>query len=158
MSKQELKQKGFTIIEVVLVLAIAALIFLMVFIALPALQRNQRDQARRTVQGKVASAVTTYQSNRRGQQPTEGKALAPYADGVQKGTTSDGSLENASYTLKVAAWASGETKGAADTTTIQVYTGAKCDANGEFAIAGTAKQAAVLIGLENANATVCQDV
>ncbi|OYX35483.1 hypothetical protein B7Z00_05080, partial [Candidatus Saccharibacteria bacterium 32-50-10] len=37
MSKQELKQKGFTIIEVVLVLAIAALIFLMVFIALPAL-------------------------------------------------------------------------------------------------------------------------
>jgi prepilin-type N-terminal cleavage/methylation domain-containing protein len=36
-------KKGFTIIEVVLVLAIAALIFLMVFSALPALQRNQRD-------------------------------------------------------------------------------------------------------------------
>ena len=35
--------KGLTIIEVVLVLAIAGLIFLMVFIALPALQRNQRD-------------------------------------------------------------------------------------------------------------------
>ena len=37
------KQQGFTIIEVVLVLAIAGLIFLMVFIALPTLQRNQRD-------------------------------------------------------------------------------------------------------------------
>ena len=34
---------GFTIIEVVLVLAIAGLIFLMVFIALPVLQRSQRD-------------------------------------------------------------------------------------------------------------------
>ena len=34
MSRQELKQKGFTIIEVVLVLAIAALIFLMVFVDL----------------------------------------------------------------------------------------------------------------------------
>ena len=31
---------GFTIIEVVLVLAIAGLIFLMVFIALPAIQRS----------------------------------------------------------------------------------------------------------------------
>ncbi len=49
MSRQQLKEKGFTIIEVVLVLAIAALIFLMVFIALPALQRNQRDTARKTV-------------------------------------------------------------------------------------------------------------
>ena len=36
-------KKGFTIIEVVLVLAIAGLIFLMVFLALPALQRSQRD-------------------------------------------------------------------------------------------------------------------
>ena len=36
-------KKGFTIIEVVLVLAIAGLIFLMVFIALPALQRSQRN-------------------------------------------------------------------------------------------------------------------
>ena len=41
------KEKGFTIIEVVLVLAIAGLIFVMVFIALPALQRGQRDQQRR---------------------------------------------------------------------------------------------------------------
>ena len=38
---------GFTIIEVVLVLAIAGLIFLMVFIALPTLQRSQRDTQRR---------------------------------------------------------------------------------------------------------------
>ena len=42
MNKHKQKQ-GFTIIEVVLVLAIAALIFLMVFMALPALQRSQRD-------------------------------------------------------------------------------------------------------------------
>lgn len=41
------KTQGFTIIEVVLVLAIAGLIFLMVFIALPALQRSQRDTQRR---------------------------------------------------------------------------------------------------------------
>ena len=34
---------AFTIIEVVLISSITGLIFLMVFIALPALQRSQRD-------------------------------------------------------------------------------------------------------------------
>ena len=39
--KKQLKDaKGFTIIEVALVLAIAGLIFLVVFLALPALQRS----------------------------------------------------------------------------------------------------------------------
>jgi prepilin-type N-terminal cleavage/methylation domain-containing protein len=34
------RQQGFTIIEVLIVLAIAALILLIVFLAVPALQRN----------------------------------------------------------------------------------------------------------------------
>ena len=45
-----LKQKnisGFSIIEVVIVLAIAGLIFVIVFMAVPALQRIQRDQHRK---------------------------------------------------------------------------------------------------------------
>ena len=46
MKKHKLYE-GFTIIEVVLVLAIAGLIFLMVFLALPALQRSQRDTQRK---------------------------------------------------------------------------------------------------------------
>ena len=59
-------EKGFTIIEVVLVLAIAGLIFLMVFIALPALQRSQRDQARRNDASTVAAAVQTFKGNNNG--------------------------------------------------------------------------------------------
>jgi len=66
------KIKGFTIIEVVLVLAIAALIFLMVFIALPALQAGQRDTARKQDVGTVASQITNYTSNNRGSFPTAG--------------------------------------------------------------------------------------
>ena len=54
---------GFTIIEVVLVLAIAGLIFLMVFVALPSLQRSQRDAQRRQDVSKVASAVTNWLAN-----------------------------------------------------------------------------------------------
>ena len=57
------KKQGFTIIEVVLVLAIAGLIFLMVFVALPALQRSQRDTARRNDMSRVDTALIQYQTN-----------------------------------------------------------------------------------------------
>ncbi len=62
-------KKGFTIIEVVLVLAIAGLIFLMVFIALPALQRSQRNTRRRQDMARILSAVNDYQSNNNGKSP-----------------------------------------------------------------------------------------
>lgn len=60
---------GFTIIEVVLVLAIAGLIFMMVFVALPALQKSQRDTARKSDVSAVASLVESYSSNNRGSLP-----------------------------------------------------------------------------------------
>ena len=62
-------KKGFTIIEVVLVLAIAGLIFLMVFIALPALQRSQRNTQRADDLSRVLTAVNAYQSNNNGKTP-----------------------------------------------------------------------------------------
>ena len=62
-------KKGFTIIELVLVLAIGGLIFLMVFIALPALQRSQRNTQRRNDIDRVMSALAEYQSNNSGQLP-----------------------------------------------------------------------------------------
>lgn len=62
-------KRGFTIIEVVLVLAIAGLIFLMVFIALPALQRSQRDTQRNNDISRFMTAVTQFQSNNRGKVP-----------------------------------------------------------------------------------------
>ena len=65
------KEKGFTIIEVVLVLAIAALIFLMVFIALPALQRSQRDTQRKNDVARVQTAIQSYQSNNRNALPAD---------------------------------------------------------------------------------------
>ncbi len=69
-------KQGFTIIEVVLVLAIAGLIFLMVFVALPSLQRSQRDTARRNDMSRVDTALTQYmtnhQSSKNGHLPAEG--------------------------------------------------------------------------------------
>ena len=63
------KKSGFTIIEVVLVLAIAGLIFLMVFIALPALQRSQRDTQREEDMSRAQTAVVSFQKVNRGRTP-----------------------------------------------------------------------------------------
>jgi prepilin-type N-terminal cleavage/methylation domain-containing protein len=70
--------KGFTIIEVVLVLAIAGLIFLVVFLALPALQRGQRDTARKQDLGRFMSQLTAYQSNNQGQLPGSWTSTSPF--------------------------------------------------------------------------------
>jgi prepilin-type N-terminal cleavage/methylation domain-containing protein len=59
-------QKGFTIIEVLIVLAIAGLIMLIVFLAVPALQRNQRNNARNADASRWAAAVSECLSNRNG--------------------------------------------------------------------------------------------
>ena len=62
MERYKTKQ-GFTIIEVVLVLAIAGLIFLMVFVAFPALQRNQRDAQRRQDIANFSSNLKNARAN-----------------------------------------------------------------------------------------------
>lgn len=83
MTKINSNKKGFTIIEVVLVLAIAGLIFMMVFIALPALQRSQRDTQRSNDVARVQTALNNYQANNRGAIPTDGVYIA----GHEKPTT-----------------------------------------------------------------------
>lgn len=75
-------EKGFTIIEVALVLAIGALIFLVVFLAVPALQRNQRNDARKRDISNVVEAVTNYNSNN----PTTGLSETGYPYDMSSGT------------------------------------------------------------------------
>ena len=61
------QSEGFTIIEVLIVLAIAGLIMLIVFLAVPALQRNSRNNGRNSDASRIAAAVNECVSNRNGQ-------------------------------------------------------------------------------------------
>ncbi len=63
------KQEGFTIIEVLIVLAIAGLILLIVFLAVPALQRNSRNTQRKTDVSAILGAVAEYGNNNNGVLP-----------------------------------------------------------------------------------------
>lgn len=86
MNMQNIKQeKGFTIIEVVLVLAIAGLIFLMVFVALPSLQKGQRDAQRKQDLARISTQITSYVSNTRGAVPDDADSLGSFVRGYLKG-------------------------------------------------------------------------
>lgn len=62
--------KGFTIIEVMIVLAIAGLIILIVLLAVPALQRNGRNTAIKNDASAVTAGIAEFQSNNDGIGPT----------------------------------------------------------------------------------------
>jgi prepilin-type N-terminal cleavage/methylation domain-containing protein len=64
--------KGFTIIEVMIVLAIAGLIMVIVFFAIPQLQRNQRDNSRQSTTSRLKAELETYASNNQGLYPFAG--------------------------------------------------------------------------------------
>lgn len=147
------KQEGFTIIEVVLVLAIAGLIFLMVFIALPALQRGQRDTARRNDVSTVAAAVNTYRTNNKGVLPTT-------AGQVQGNIETLNQYANTDVTVNT----TNPATATASVTSIVVYNTRKCGTVSGATVtlaAGTTRGAAVVTGLENNGTTVqgfCQDI
>jgi prepilin-type N-terminal cleavage/methylation domain-containing protein len=71
-------ERGFTLIEIVIVLGIASLIILIVLQAVTAAQRSQRDAARKQEGGQVASLLEQYASNNDGKYPATLDLLAVY--------------------------------------------------------------------------------
>lgn len=61
--KKHLGKNGFTVIEVVLVMAIAGLIFMAIFLTLPALQRMARDNERRLAVDHVLAQLDVFKGN-----------------------------------------------------------------------------------------------
>ena len=173
---KDIKDKqGFTIIEVVLVLAIAGLIFLMVFIALPQLQRAQRDTQRRSDMARAATAVTQYQTNNNGKVPMATGAdadtfITNYLGGADGFTDPDGTP----YTIKFGTFVSGGSQPswgitaasgeagsagyvpASDTThTVFMYNKAKCKGE-EVELSSNSNDYAILYKLEGSG-VYCQD-
>ena len=64
------RESGFTIVEVMIVLAIAGLVLAIVFIAVPALQRNSRNTQRRSDLANLRAQVDTWVSNNGGKIPS----------------------------------------------------------------------------------------
>ncbi len=81
MRVKQQSDKGFTIIEVVLVLAIAAMILAMVFFALPSLQKSRRDTQRKSDLGRMLAQLESYAGNNSGNYPAASAAGMTNAGG-----------------------------------------------------------------------------
>ncbi len=102
------REQGFTIIEVLIVLAIAGLIILIVFLAVPALQRNSRNTQYKEQASNYVAAVSEWMNNNNGSPPSTDAQVAeinalsadgPLAEptsivtGAQTGTPNIGVME-----------------------------------------------------------------
>jgi prepilin-type N-terminal cleavage/methylation domain-containing protein len=140
MSLQQLKKKseGFTIIEVLIVLAIAGLIMVIVFIAVPALQRSQRNEARNNDARLITNAVNECLSNRNGV-TTSCDAFSATE------VVLPSNLNQVTTASFAAAWGT--------TTAATVSYASQCAADGNSVVGGSARQYAVKYQVEAGSGT-----
>jgi prepilin-type N-terminal cleavage/methylation domain-containing protein len=145
---QKRKEGGFTIIEVLIVLAIAGLIMLVVFLAVPALQRNSRNTQRKNDVSGLLGAVSEYVNNNGGALPpgTDASAVTSL---VKLGYYSTGEVSLATG-AQSAVGTSAES--------VRIVKGAKCGTSGA-AVAGSSRQIAAQYTYETSGglAATCQD-
>lgn len=148
---------GFTLIEVMIVLAIAGLILLVVFLAVPALQRNARNTQRREDAGNILSAASEYIANNNGSLPAVQADLgtgstATLGTGTGVNTVSINLGYYDASKVSVAAYASGLTT---TVDTITIVRGATCSGNTVTNTDASARNLAVIYTLEK-NVTQCR--
>jgi prepilin-type N-terminal cleavage/methylation domain-containing protein len=152
MKKLQKEQKGFTIIEVLIVLAIAGLILLIVFLAVPALQRNSRNTQRKNDVSALLGAVNEYTSNHNGTlPPATSDVLANAKLGYYAGAgTAQGQIN-----LTTSGVATLGTTAADDR--VIIAEGQKC--SGSTTVAGSARQVAAVYQIETSGTptVTCQD-
>ena len=85
MLKDTKNQAGFTIVEVMIVLAIAGLVLAIVFIAVPALQRNSRNTQRRSDLANLRAQFDTWIGNNGGKTP-KGTAVSDGLNSIVNST------------------------------------------------------------------------
>ena len=145
---QKSKEEGFTIIEVLIVLAIAGLILLVVFLAVPALQRNSRNTSLKNDVSNVLGGVAEFQNVNSGSMPTSvsGTGTINYtATGLAATSIKvQGSTQVSTVTTAPTAVTAGQ---------IQVKLGTRCDAT------ANARAIAAYYSLETSGSAAlqCQD-
>jgi prepilin-type N-terminal cleavage/methylation domain-containing protein len=140
------RDEGFTLIEIVLVLAIAGLILLMVFLAVSGAQRSRRDTQRKEDVSRIASQLEAYASNNNGTYPNSAATLTTFVNTYLTPATSyEDPLSGAQYGahMTYATFTAGTlAAGVSD-----YHAGEICGANG-FMAAGSANNYAISMGLE----------
>lgn len=158
------RQQGFTIIEVLIVLAIAGLIMVVVFLAVPALQRSGRNNALNTDANNILTAVGNYSSNNGGTLPAALSATAPSGGSItigSSGNTETAKVDSGVKTVQIDAGATPITATAANIGVMEVVTGTAgtCNATGTgLGSAGSPRSYAVLFVAESGSGPILKCV
>lgn len=91
-------KQGFTIIEVLIVLAIAGLIMVIIFLAVPTLQRNSRNYQRKHAADLVTASLQEYYSSNTQQFPDTPTAMCSFFTNFASGIGAMQGSCAASYT------------------------------------------------------------
>ncbi|HSW99276.1 MAG TPA: type II secretion system protein [Candidatus Saccharimonadales bacterium] len=144
------EEQGFTIIEVLIVLAIAGLILLIVFLAVPNLQRNSRNTQRKDDVSRIGSAVQEFINNNNGTSPTAADSAT-----IQNLTGKMAYFTAANVTVVGNAPAAVTNNTTVDT--VNIYTQAVCGTNagnqGATSTGSTTRSIAIVYSTENSTAT-----
>lgn len=147
--------KGFTIIEVLIVLAIAGLILLVVFLAVPSLQRNSRNTQRKADVSSALGAVTEYVSNNGGKLPAASAQFdAAFVGSVPKFGFYD--VTGVTYNRSAVARTGAVPTPAAGNDTVVVYNFMKCAGNVATFTGASARSVVALYNIEGSGADVAQ--
>lgn len=122
------KSQGFTIIEVMIVLAVAGLIMLIVFLAVPALQRNSRNTSRKNDASLLLAAFSEYSSNNNGQIPSQA-SMSGTTVTLNRGTASGAATINVTVSQFGTVAVTTTVPGSINNDTIYLITSAKCNGN-----------------------------
>ena len=146
--------KGFTIIEVMIVLAIAALILVVVLVAIPQLQRNQRNQARQNVTSRVMTELSNYAGNNNGRFPNSATELdEEFVDRYMSGVNYADPLTGDNYSLVF-----DEDEPDLDNSEMGYNVGSQCDGERVTSAAASGnRQIALIVELEPGNIYFCVD-
>lgn len=136
---QKRKDSGFTIVEVMIVLAIAGLVILIVFLAVPALQRNSRNTQRKADVSSLLGATNEFRSNNNGRNPT---TVANVTSLVQVGFYDATVAATASGGINLLGGAQAALGATAANDRVVIVTGAKCGAAGAT-VAGPPRSTAI---------------
>ncbi len=152
---QKRNTQGFTIIEVMIVLAIAALILLIVLLAVPALQRNSRNTTIKNDASTLVAAVGEFASNNDGAIPT----TINKTDGNSTVTLSADGDTDATAKVQSDTKVDGTGDPGSDQGHIVVLFGKKCTASNGFATSNSPRSTAILYNIETSSSVAprCTD-
>jgi len=150
--------KGFTIVETLIVLAIAATIILVVLLAVPGLQRGSRNTTARTAASNIIAGWNEQVAALNGASPgvptaaagtiTINNVVYKLATGVTPTIGTVAAATTVGYSASAAVFASGGTTSVVAPNTLIVATSATCNGNNAAAL-GTTTNIAVFYPVEN---------